>query len=99
MQLLGGDVRFVLSTSGHIQALVNPPGPESKSQLPRVGDAARRRPTSSSASVPTSGGSWWPDYAAWLAERSGPRRKARKTLGNAKHKPLAEAPGEYVLAA
>ena len=29
-QLLGGCPRFVLSDSGHIQALVNPPGPESR---------------------------------------------------------------------
>ena len=39
---LGGDVRFVLSTSGHIQALVNPPGPESKSSYRVAEDAARR---------------------------------------------------------
>jgi polyhydroxyalkanoate synthase subunit PhaC len=30
-QLLGGSSRFVLSTSGHIQALVNPPAPDSRS--------------------------------------------------------------------
>ena len=34
-QLLGGDARFVLSTSGHIQALVNPPAAESRAELPR----------------------------------------------------------------
>ena len=37
-QLLGGSPRFVLSDSGHIQALVNPPGPESRRQLPRGRD-------------------------------------------------------------
>ncbi len=95
---LGGHVRFVLSTSGHIQALVNPPGPESKSSY-RVSETLPDSPDEFVSSVPTSGGSWWPDYAAWLSDRSGPRRKARKTLGNAKHKPLADAPGEYVLAA
>lgn len=95
---LGGHVRFVLSTSGHIQALVNPPGPESKSSY-RVSETLPESPDEFVGAVPTSGGSWWPDYAAWLGERSGPRRKARKTLGDAKHKPLGEAPGEYVLAA
>ncbi len=95
---LGGHVRFVLSTSGHIQALVNPPDPESRSSY-RVSETLPDTPDEFVSSVPTSGGSWWPDYAAWLAERSGPRRKARKTLGNAKYKPLGEAPGEYVLAA
>ena len=96
---LGGHVRFVLSTSGHIQALVNPPGPESKSSATACRRRCRSRSDEFVSAVPTSGGSWWPDYAAWLAERSGPRRKARKTLGNAKHKPLGDAPGEYVLAA
>jgi len=74
---LGGHVRFVLSTSGHIQALVNPPGPESKSSY-RVSETLPDSPDEFVSSVPTSGGSWWPDYAAWLADRSGPRRKARK---------------------
>ncbi len=51
-QLLGGSSRFVLSTSGHIQALVNPPGPASRSTYRAVDDGARgsatpgsRRPT------------------------------------------------------
>jgi polyhydroxyalkanoate synthase len=32
-QLLGGNSRFVLSTSGHIAALVNPPGRKSSYQV------------------------------------------------------------------
>ena len=40
-QLLGGDSRFVLSTSGHIQALVNPPGADSRSSY-RVAELTRR---------------------------------------------------------
>ena len=35
VRLLGGEKRFVLSRSGHIQALVNPPSPEQPVQLPR----------------------------------------------------------------
>ena len=38
-QLLGGTSRFVLSTSGHIQALVNPPGPDSRSTYRAVDEA------------------------------------------------------------
>ena len=63
--LLGGDTRFVLSTSGHIQALVNPPKAESRASF-RV--ATERADWLESAAVRP--GSWWPDWTAWLAERS-----------------------------
>jgi class II poly(R)-hydroxyalkanoic acid synthase len=94
-QMLGGDSRFVLSASGHIQALVNPPGPESRSSY-RVADD---HPASSEewlAAAATRPGSWWPDYLAWLGERAGPLRAAPKKLGSAKHEALAKAPGTYV---
>jgi polyhydroxyalkanoate synthase len=42
-------------------------------------------------------GSWWPHWAGWLAEHSGARMKARRTLGSAAYAPIATAPGEYVL--
>jgi polyhydroxyalkanoate synthase subunit PhaC len=46
--------------------------------------------------APVMPGSWWPDYSAWLADRSGGQRPAPKKLGSRKHKPLARAPGSYV---
>jgi polyhydroxyalkanoate synthase len=94
-QLLGGDSRFILSTSGHIQALINPPGPESRSSF-RV---AESNPDSAAAWVEravTHPGSWWPDYAEWLGERSGALRPAPSRLGSAAYKPVAKAPGSYV---
>ena len=90
--------RFVLSTSGHIQALVNPPGPESRVELPRRRRAARRPARRSSRRPPTLPGSWWPDYDAWLAERSGALKAAPKTLGNRTYRAQGKAPGTYVLA-
>jgi polyhydroxyalkanoate synthase subunit PhaC len=42
-------------------------------------------------------GSWWPDYLAWLSERSGPDRDAPQELGGAGLVPLDPAPGVYVL--
>jgi polyhydroxyalkanoate synthase len=99
-RLLGGEKRFVLSTSGHIQALVNPPGregAESRSSY-RV---ANEHPADSedffgqAAKVP---GSWWPDYVDWLSERSGDLRPAPNTLGGGGHRALGKAPGTYVLA-
>ena len=96
-QLLGGDTKFVLSTSGHIQAMVNPPAPDSRASY-RVADEYPADPQAfldSAAKVP---GSWWPDYVAWLAERSGALRPAPKRLGGHGHRALGKAPGTYVYA-
>jgi polyhydroxyalkanoate synthase len=95
-QLLGGTPRFVLSTSGHIQALINPPSPESRSSY-RVVDSGN--PETSDAwlgEAATLRGSWWPDYVEWLGTRSGSLKDAPRRLGSAKLGPLAKAPGSYV---
>jgi len=96
-QLLGGETRFVLSTSGHIQALVNPPAPDSRSSY-RV---AAEHPSDPQAFLDQSAklpGSWWPDYMQWLQQRSGELRAAPKKLGGNGHRALGKAPGTYVLA-
>lgn len=94
-QLLGGKVRFVLSTNGHIAALVNPPSnPKSSYQ---VSDDNSYPVDEWRASAETVQGSWWPDYVAWLAARSGDLRPAPDRLGSAQHPPLEAAPGSYVL--
>jgi polyhydroxyalkanoate synthase len=80
-QLLGGESRFILSTNGHIASLVNPPSnPKSTFQV----------------APETTKGSWWPDYTAWLAERSGEEVPAPSSLGGGRCTVLAEAPGTYV---
>jgi polyhydroxyalkanoate synthase subunit PhaC len=94
-QLLGSDPRFVLSTSGHIAALVNPPGNEKASYQtngdnPPEAEAWLRQAT-------THKGTWWDDYVAWLGKRSGPQKAAPKKLGGKGLKPLDPAPGLYVL--
>jgi len=79
-RLLGSkDNRYVLSTSGHIQALVNPPGNPKASY--RTGPVDEEDPQQWLDSAQTFGDSWWPDYVGWLAERSGPEVDAPKTLG------------------
>ena len=96
-QLLGGERKFVLSASGHIAAMVNPPAPDSRASY-RVADEYPADPQAfleSAAKVP---GSWWPDYAAWLAGRSGTMRAAPKRLGGRGHRALGKAPGTYVYA-
>jgi polyhydroxyalkanoate synthase len=50
------------------------------------------------AGAPKLPGSWWSDWDAWLAERSGPLKPAPRKLGNGTYKAQAKAPGTYVLA-
>jgi polyhydroxyalkanoate synthase subunit PhaC len=94
-RLFGRTPRFVLSTSGHIQALVNPPGPDSRASF-RVADADEARPEDWLTGSPLYQGSWWSDYVDWLASRSGERVSAPKKLGSTKHAAAAKAPGSYV---
>jgi polyhydroxyalkanoate synthase subunit PhaC len=94
-QLLGGDTRFVLSTSGHVQAIVNPPSPDSRSSY-RTADQNPPAAEDWIELADEQRGSWWPDYDRWLGERSGAAKAAPKRLGSSRHKPAAKAPGSYV---
>jgi len=92
--LLGGTTRFVLSTAGHIAALVNPPtNPKSNY---RVNDALPSSAEEWQAGAVTHPGSWWTDHAAWLGERSGELVDAPTSLGSEAHPVLGRAPGTYV---
>jgi polyhydroxyalkanoate synthase len=93
-QLLGGDNRFVLSTSGHIASIVNPPGnPKATYQ---VNDGNPPDPDLWLRTATTTQGSWWPDLVSWLTERGGRLRNAPGELGGAGLSPLEPAPGSYV---
>ncbi|HEV8163240.1 MAG TPA: alpha/beta fold hydrolase, partial [Actinomycetota bacterium] len=94
-QLLGGERRFVLSTSGHIAALVNPPGNAKASY--RVNKENPADPQQWLRTAHTEQGSWWPDALAWLGERCGADNAAPQKLGGAGMRPLMDAPGTYVL--
>jgi polyhydroxyalkanoate synthase subunit PhaC len=94
VHLLGSDPRFVLSTSGHIAALVNPPGNPKATY--RVNDALPEDADAWLASATRTPGTWWGDWTAWLNERSGSERPAPEALGGAGYEPLADAPGTYV---
>ncbi len=95
-QLLGGSSQFALSTSGHIQSLVNPPGNPKMSVClgPELGPDPERW-LASAATLP---GSWWEPWGRWAAERSGDVRPAPSGLGSARHPVQYPAPGQYVLA-
>ncbi|OBH87961.1 poly(3-hydroxyalkanoate) polymerase [Mycobacterium scrofulaceum] len=95
-RLLGSkDNRYVLSTSGHIAALVNPPGNPKASF--HTGPVDTDDPQEWLESSHKSSDSWWPDYVEWLAERSGPEVDAPKALGGEGLPPLGPAPGGYVM--
>ncbi|OAJ55070.1 class II poly(R)-hydroxyalkanoic acid synthase [Paraburkholderia ginsengiterrae] len=93
----GGKTRFVLSSSGHIQSLINPPGnPKAKyfsnPELPADSDAWL-------AAAQTEKDSWWSNWRDWLTERSGARRAAPASLGNERYPSITPAPGTYVMEA
>jgi polyhydroxyalkanoate synthase len=99
-QLLGGEKRFVLSASGHIQALVNPPAPagtDSRSSY-RIAGEHPSEPEAFLEQAAKLSGSWWPDYVDWLAQRSGEMKPAPKKLGSRVHPAQGKAPGNYVFA-
>jgi polyhydroxyalkanoate synthase subunit PhaC len=94
-QLLGGSARFVLSTSGHIASMVNPPGnPKATFQTAAAVPAGPHEWLEQATTVT---GSWWPDYSAWLGERSGGLKRAPAKLGRKGFPVLCAAPGTYVL--
>ncbi len=93
-QLLGGHATFVLSTSGHIASMVNPPGnPKATFQVADENPAVASRWLADASTV---AGSWWPHYSAWLAARSGGDKKSRATAGSKEFTVLGPAPGTYV---
>ena len=94
-RMLGSkDLRFILSSSGHIAALVNPPGNPKASY--RAGNVDERDPTRWAASAETHSDSWWPDFSAWLAQRGGEQKPASTVLGGDCLAALGPAPGSYV---
>jgi polyhydroxyalkanoate synthase len=93
-QLLGGASRFVLSTNGHIAALINPPG-NPKATF-HVNDDPTPDPKTWLQGAETRPGTWWNDVSPWLDARCGDLKPAPKELGSVRLPELAPAPGTYV---
>ncbi|MBT5308282.1 MAG: class I poly(R)-hydroxyalkanoic acid synthase [Rhodospirillaceae bacterium] len=92
--IYSGPIRFVLSASGHIAGVVNPPVKEkycywTNTKIPKNPekwlDAAKQND-----------GSWWPDWNKWVAKHAGKKDTPARTPGDGKLKSLADAPGTYV---
>ncbi len=93
-RLPGGTVRFMLSNSGHIAGVVNPPNPKSRhwvgaaDTLPRDPEVWREHATEVALS-------WWEDWTPWIAGHAG-KKQAPPPMGSTMHPPLEDAPGSYV---
>jgi polyhydroxyalkanoate synthase len=94
-QLLGGDSEVVVTTTGHIQTMVNPPGKPRARYF--AGPEAGPDPEAWMAQATENDGTWWPGYADWLTSRSGELRDAPSAPGARRHPPIEPAPGRYVL--
>jgi polyhydroxyalkanoate synthase subunit PhaC len=97
-QLFGSkDVTFVLSQSGHMQAILNPPGnPKAKYFVSKKGGMPPADVDDWLKGTEEVAGSWWPYWLEWVQNRSGKQVAAPKALGNKHYPPKGPAPGEYV---
>ena len=100
--LTPAEITFVLTSGGHNAGIVSPPGhPRRHYQLLTTaaftGQAnARNDPDRWLVEAPREEGSWWPAWHEWLRARSGDPVKPPR-MGLPGKRPVADAPGRYVL--
>jgi len=95
VQAMGAtDKTFILSESGHIAGIINPPTKKKYGHYtnPEMGLA----PDDWLADADKHEGSWWPRWDDWLSKKSGKKIKARKP-GSKTYPVIAPAPGTYVV--
>jgi polyhydroxyalkanoate synthase subunit PhaC len=93
-KFFSGKVRFVITGSGHIAGVVNPPD-KKKYQYwtgPRPRGANVEAWLAKAKEHP---GSWWPDWFAWVRQQD-PTVVPARAPGGGKLKPIEDAPGSYV---
>ncbi len=96
-QLFGSkNIEFILSHSGHIQAMLNPPG-NPKAKYYRAEGKMPESPEAWMKGAQEHAGSWWPLWMDWLKARSGAEQSPSKALGSKTHPIVGKAPGEYAL--
>ena len=93
-QFFGGPVTYVLSGSGHIAGVVNPPAGH-KYQF-WTGSKPVGNFDDWFKLAKETAGSWWPHWHEWILENNGDMVKPPK-MGSAKHKPIEDTPGSFVL--
>ncbi|KPX98123.1 PHA-synthase 1 [Pseudomonas savastanoi pv. nerii] len=92
--LLGGERRFVLSNSGHVQSILNPPGNPKANYVEN--SKLSSDPRAWYYDAQHHDGSWWPNWLKWIQEHSGAEHDTRTEMGNATYPPMEAAPGTYV---
>lgn len=93
-RIYGPDTRFVLSNSGHLQSLLNPPGNPKSWYV--TGKADVKDADAWAEKGQQHQGSWWTDWIAWVKDRSLAEVSTPAMQGSARHKPIGPAPGTYV---
>ena len=94
-EILSGDTVFVLGASGHIAGVINHPAKNKRNYwADGAHDGTPEHWLETAQSTP---GSWWPRWAAWLAQFSGASKPAPKQPGNSKYPVIEPAPGRYVM--
>ena len=93
-QFFGGPVKYVLSGSGHIAGVVNPPSLGkyqywTNDSIKNVTLAQWLKGASEHK------GSWWPDWREWL-QSIDPEQVPARAVGTAAMPPIEDAPGSYV---
>jgi polyhydroxyalkanoate synthase len=91
-RLLGGQVRYVLSSGGHIAGIVNPPGPKAWYE---AADYTGMPPEDWRAGTGRQQGSWWEDWTSWSSARAGELTEP-PGLGSTRYPAIGAAPGQYV---
>lgn len=94
VQQMGGRSRsFIVTQSGHIAGIVNPPSKKKYGHY--TNEDMGLTPEDWLEGADFHEGSWWPRWESWLKKRSGKQIPARKP-GNSTHPVLESAPGSYV---
>lgn len=93
-RLFGEHCEFVLSNSGHVQSILNPPGNPKASYL--HGLPLEENPEAWQTTASKQRDSWWLHWRDWQQARSGELKKAPRRLGNKTYAPAEAAPGTYV---
>ncbi len=91
-RLLGGHVRYVLTSGGHVAGIVNPPGPKA---WYIAGEDYPPSAQAWQAAAERRDGSWWEDWADWAGSRAGELVKPPK-MGSRRYPARGDAPGQYV---
>ena len=93
--LLGGRVRYALSSGGHIAGIVNPPSPKGWYQVADDDAVYPDDPEQWRAIADRRAGSWWEDWIAWANRRAGDLVAPPK-IGSDEYPAIGPAPGQYV---